>query len=284
MHMNSMFQRLSQLRPFLKWVGGKSQLRNEIASRLIPDCYEDSVRYYEPFAGGAAIFFELMRHGALKGAVLNDLNYDLIATYETIRDDLPALIDALKEWTDARNQSPEKHFYEVRALEPENKILRAARMIYLNKTCFNGLYRVNQQGKFNSPWNHNPQSRILDAENLKAVHHALQGVRLSCATWQEAIADVTSNDIVYFDPPYVPMNADSFTSYTNHPFGWEQQIELRDKALELKSKGVRLMISNSSSPLVYDLFSDFQITEVKATRRINCKAQGRTAIEEVLIV
>jgi DNA adenine methylase len=265
--------------PFLKWVGGKRQLLAEILRRVPPGRIR---RYAEPFVGGGALFFELFRQDRIKSATLCDTNADLIDTYLAVRDTPEDVIDALQV-----HKNTAEHYYEVRALDPKKLSLaaRAARTIYLNRCGYNGLYRVNLAGKFNVPFGRYANPSIRDPEGLRAASRALQCADLRVADFAVAVSRLKKGDFAYFDPPYVPLSVtSSFTAYTRDGFTLEDQKRLRNTARALKSKGVRVLLSNSSSPVVYDLYRDgFTCSEVAATRMINCVGQGRGRIAELLI-
>jgi len=264
-------------RPFIKWVGGKTQLLRELARR-IPN---DVNRYYEPFLGGGALFFYLQP----KAAVLTDINADLITLYTVIRDDVEALIDDMGQHVYEKD-----YYYRLRSADRTvdyqtwTAVQRASRLIYLNKTCYNGLYRVNSKGQFNVPFGRYTNPTILDAGNLRACHRALQGIEIKQADFRNVKAVAQPGDFVYFDPPYAPLSATAnFTGYTKDGFDGDMQYALRDLCRELDRKGVRFMMSNSSAPLVLDLYAEFSPDLVYATRLINSKAGRRGKIPEVLV-
>jgi len=266
-------------KPFLKWVGGKRQLISELMKH-VPEKLRGDARYYEPFVGGGALFF----NGALGChlATLSDTNDRLIRTYKGIRDEAEGVIGLLKTYP-----YDQEFFYKIRTVDIDAKsdLEVAAWFIYLNKSCFNGLYRVNRKNGFNVPFGSYVNPTICDDVNLRACSRALQEVRLLSADFEFVVADAKRGDFVYFDPPYIPLSAtSSFTSYTSVGFGIEDQTRLRDVALKLKKRGVHVLLSNSSAPLVHELYADgFEIHEVSATRSINSKAEGRGAIKELVI-
>lgn len=266
-------------RPFLKMVGGKSRLVPELRKHL-PDPITGT--YYEPFVGGGALFFALRP----KRAVLSDINHRLIHTYTAVRDDVDKIIEGLRH---AERKHSKKFFLEVRAadIDAESDVSVAIWMIYLNKTCFNGLYRVNSSGKFNVPFGRYTNPKICDEENLRACSAALHGVTLRTASFADVLfrAGLQSGDAVYCDPPYAPLSkSSSFTAYDKNGFGDRDQEDLRDVALYLVNRGVRVLVSNSNAPLIRKLYStDFVIEELQAARSINSKAGGRGKITELLI-
>jgi DNA adenine methylase len=261
-------------RPFLKWAGGKTALLPEILPRLP----KKIGTYYEPFVGGGAVFFALAAE-RFERAVLGDANENLIETYFSIKEDLGMVIPLLK--LHARKHS-EEYFYKVRA-NPGQYI--AARMIYLNKTCFNGLYRVNKKGEFNVPFGKYTNPTICDEENLRAVSAVLYKVEFFPGDFEVTVQDAEKGDAVYFDPPYAPLSETAnFTTYTAGGFGFDHQIRLRDVAKRLITRGVHVLLSNSDTPLVRDLYKKgFKIEEVQAPRRVNSKGGKRGNVGELLI-
>lgn len=258
-------------------MGGKTQLLPELAKR-IP---QDIDCYYEPFLGGGALFFNLQP----ETAILTDINPDLISLYKVIRDDVESLIRDMGQHIYERD-----YYYAIRSLDrtPEYKtwtdVQRASRLIYLNKTCYNGLYRVNSKGQFNVPFGRYTNPTILNADNLRACSRALQDTAIAIADFRRVTETVQSGDFVYFDPPYAPLSATAnFTGYTKDGFDGDMQYALRDLCRDLDRKGVRFMVSNSSAPLVLDLYAEFTIDSVYATRLINSKAGRRGKIPEVLV-
>lgn len=264
----------SRAGPFLKWAGGKSQLLATIERRL-PKHFN---RYFEPFLGGGAVFFRLLPERAL----LSDINEELINCYRVVRDDVESLVEELR-----RHRNDRHHFYRIRAqnVATLSDVQRAARLIFLNKTCFNGLYRVNSKGQFNVPFGRYKNPRICDAANLLAVSRVLCSASMVCAPFEVALIEAGKGDFVYLDPPYQPISATSkFTGYTRGAFGYEDQVRLAATFKDLHKRGCLLMLSNSDSPVVRDLYADFQAEVVHATRAINCKADRRGRIRELLIV
>jgi DNA adenine methylase len=266
-------------RPFVKWVGGKRQLLAQLISRM-PEKYG---KYYEPFLGGGALFFAVQP----EKAVLSDCNQDLINAYEVIQSNPQALIKSLTGHT---AKHCEEYYYEQRALDREanyakkSAVERASRLIYLNKTCFNGLYRVNSKGYFNVPFGAYKNPKICDAENLLACGNLLKSAKLHARSYKELLKTVKAGDFVYLDPPYAPLSATSnFTNYAADGFGAQDQVDLRDFCRKLDEKGAHWMLSNSAAELIYDLYKDFHIEEVQASRNINSQAEGRGKITELII-
>jgi DNA adenine methylase len=238
--------------------------------------------YHEPFVGGGALFFELRALGRLRGpVVLSDRNPPLMEAYGAIRDRAGAVIRHLK-----RHRNDEDHFYRVRAQDPGSlsPAARAARIIYLNRTCFNGLYRENRAGRFNVPFGRYANPRICDEDNLRAVARALRGVDLSCAPYDAVLDAAEERDFVYFDPPYQPLSrTSSFTAYHREGFGPEDQERLRDAFAALAARGVHVLLSNSDTPLIRKLYRGFRIDQVHAARAINSKGDRRGKVAELII-
>ncbi|MBX7138604.1 MAG: DNA adenine methylase [Oligoflexia bacterium] len=264
-------------RPFLKWAGGKGRLIPEL-SRRIPSNFE---RYFEPFAGSAALFFHLQPHHTF----LSDLNPELIATFAAVRDKVGEVIKLLKSYP-----YESAFYYKMRASDREpgfahwSPVRRAARLIYLNKSCYNGLYRVNSHGHFNTPFGRYENPTICDADNLRACSQALQSTEIHCETFQQVLAHAGAGDFVYLDPPYMPLSStSSFTSYYRDSFGKDMQVQLRDACVELDRKNVKFMLSNSSAPEIFELYAAFKIETVEASRAINSVAAKRGKINEVIV-
>ena len=239
------------------------------------------MRHVEPFVGGGALFFSRLPNRAL----LTDVNPSLIATYTAIRDDVDGVIAALR--TLAARHSKE-NYYEVRArYNRASRIAtakRAAMFIYLNKTCFNGLHRVNRKGEFNVPIGAYKNPRILNEQALEAASAALRGATLRCASYESLLENAKPGDFVYFDPPYEPVSeTSSFTSYARDGFTRADQTRLRDVYKALDRRGCKLMLSNSDVPFIRDLYTDFDLTTVAAPRAINCDATKRGKIAEVVV-
>ena len=267
-------------KPFVKWVGGKRKVIPELLFSL-PTTFE---HYYEPFVGGGALFFHLRSLNVLQDhkITISDVNLRLIRTYRAIRDDVEGVIVRLQHH--AKHHCRD-YFYAVRDAEVdtyENNADVAAWFIYLNKTAFNGLYRVNKKNRFNAPMGKYKNPTICDAVNLRNCHDALQTVEILHQSFT-VTERAQAGDLVYFDPPYVPVSATaSFTSYTNQGFGIGEQIQLRDVALSLRNRGVNIMISNSDHEIVRELYTDFNIRGIQVGRAINSKATGRGKVGEVI--
>lgn len=266
-----------KVRPFLKWVGGKSQLLPEISKRL-PVSYS---RYFEPFVGGGAVFFSLQE----SQACLIDINPELINTYRVVRDDVDALIGDLKQ-----HVYDKAYYYYMRNIDREveystwSSTRKASRFIYLNKTCYNALYRVNSRYQFNTPFGRYTNPTILDEENLNACSSVLKGVELTVGDFRTIESMVTPADFVYFDPPYIPLTkTSSFTAYTRGGFDQSMQQALCDLCHRLNDRGVCFMLSNSSAPPVLELYRQFKIEFVQASRAVNSQADKRGKVSEVLV-
>jgi DNA adenine methylase len=265
--------------PFLKWVGGKRQLIPAI-NELIP---EKITTYYEPFIGGGAVLFNLQP----SKAVINDFNEELINVYKTIKENPEELILDLKEH---KNESD--YFYAIRALDRDagfeslSNLKKASRVIYLNKTCYNGLYRVNSSGEFNSPFGRYKNPNIVNETTIRAVSKYLNDndIKILNGDFEEAVKGVRKGSFVYFDPPYHPVSTSSnFTGYVQGGFDMPEQVRLRDLCVKLDEKGVRFLLSNSATPFIEDLYKGFNISYVKANRSINSNAKKRGEIDEILI-
>ncbi len=273
--------RYPEPRPFLKWAGGKAQLLPALLQKVggLPEFNG----YHEPFLGGGALFFALSRKGVLEArrVYLSDSNASLIEAYEVVRDELERLIERLEVH---RDRHDEAHYYRVRAEVPGDPVARAARMIYLNKTCFNGLYRVNSKGLFNVPMGRYVRPSILDRSNLEAVSRALRGVELLAASFETTLDRAREGDFVYFDPPYHPLSeTSSFTSYDRNGFGPADQERLADVVAGLSRRGVHVLLSNSATGFIESLYARFKLESVTAARTINSRGSSRGAVREVLV-
>ncbi len=264
---------ISPPKPFLKWVGGKRQLLEKIRQFCPPKfgCY------HEPFVGGGAVFFDLLP----ERACLSDANVRLMRTYQGVRGEVEAVIRLLSTYPH------DKDFFldlRERAIDSAGDAEVAAWMLYLNRTAYNGLYRVNSKNRFNVPFGRYDNPKICDPANLRACSSALSAAELRTAGFDDVLDRAERGDFVYFDPPYVPLSrSSSFTSYTEQGFDAESQVRLRDVAATLKRRGVYVLLSNSASPTVLDLYKDFEIHHVKALRAVNSKISGRGRVVELLI-
>lgn len=265
--------------PFVKWVGGKGRLLSQLRP-LLPSGVEH-MRHVEPFVGGGALFFS-RRPGR---ALLTDINPTLVAAYSAIRDDVEGVITALRGLAGRHSK---ESYYQVRERYNQGRRLsttkRAAMFIYLNKTCFNGLHRVNRKGEFNVPMGSYKNPRILHEDGLHAASRALKDAQLKCAPFDALLENTKPGDFVYFDPPYEPVSQTaSFTSYARDGFSQEDQTRLRDVYKALDRRGCKLMLSNSDVPFIRTLYRDFNIETVAAPRAINCDATKRGKVSELII-
>lgn len=266
-------------RPFLKWVGGKTQIVPKI-EELLP---RDIETYYEPFIGGGALFFNLANKRRFTRAVLNDWNPELINVYRVVRDFVDELVEQL-----SLLEINKEFFLELRKTDPNDlsPVRRAARTLYLNKTCFNGLYRLNKKGQFNSPWGKYKNPNIINEVVLRNCSEALNRFAiLHNKDFSETVETAKFGDVVYFDPPYVPLNDTSnFLNYTSDGFTWDDQRRLAICFRKLVEKGVAVIASNSDTPQVHELYEGFERHIIQARRSVNSKGSGRGPINEVLIV
>jgi DNA adenine methylase len=266
-------------RPFLKWAGGKTQLMGTLTKRA-PRHF---CGYHEPFVGGGALFFKLYRERCLHHAFLTDINAELIETYLAIRDCVEDVITLLSGYPHDKD-----FYYDLRSQDPweMDAPSRAARMIYLNKTGYNGLYRVNRRGKFNVPFGRYTLPKYCDVDNLNAVSKTLQGVDIACASFEEVLKRAKPGDFVYFDPPYVPLSKTAhFTAYQSNGFSQDDQRKLRDVCVELTRRNVNVMLSNSDTGLVQTLYAvpSFIFSKVQANRAINSNAKKRGKLTELIV-
>lgn len=265
-------------RPFLKWAGGKSQLL-DILMALVPANFHT---YHEPFLGGGALFFALYRKRRIRLALLSDVNAELMDTYCAVKTHVEHVIELLRNYP-----YDSDFYYRLRSFDPNTLPLpeRAARMIYLNRTCYNGLYRVNRKGQFNVPFGRYKNPRILDEKNLRAVARALRKAELLTASFESVLDRAQPGDFVYFDPPYAPVSKTAdFTSYHADGFGPDHQRKLFEIAKELMNRGVYVLLSNSATDFIYELYAgDFEIFRVETRRAINSKSHKRAGWGEFVI-
>ena len=291
-----------ECKPFIKWVGGKGQLLPEI-NKLYPiELGKNINKYAEIFLGGGAVLFDILSKYKLDEVYISDKNLELINTYKSIRDNVDILIKSLKEMEEQyiplNNEDRKIYYYEKREeynslkINSEmNNIEKAILFIFLNKTCFNGLYRVNKKGKFNVPMGAYKKPKICDEENLKNVSLTLRNVKIVYADYRKSEKFIDGKTFVYIDPPYRPLNiTSSFTSYTENDFNDKEQIELAEYINVLNKKGAKIVISNSDpknndiDDNFFDkLYKNYNINRVKATRMLNSNASLRGAINELLI-
>jgi len=269
-----LYQRVAA-EPFLKWAGGKRNLLSTLTLHF-PSMREVN-RYFEPFLGGGAVFFHLQHPNSL----LSDSNEELIEVYQVVREQVEDLILVLKQ-----HHNEHEYYYKVRSQKPAllSRVERAARFIFLNRTCYNGLYRVNSRGQFNVPFGRYKNPLICDTEGLRASSLALRNAHIFVADFEAAVSDAGKDDFVYFDPPYYPLSeTSSFTSYTVQRFAAGEQERLAQVFQALTCRGCRVLLSNSDTPLIRKLYESFATIEVQANRAISCKADGRGEINELLI-
>ncbi|HEX2879449.1 MAG TPA: DNA adenine methylase [Polyangiaceae bacterium] len=265
-------------RPILKWAGGKSRLVPRIL-QLLPERMET---YYEPFAGGAAVLFSLAHAQRFERAVLSDRNRDLVDVYRAVKTKVRSLIGLLETYSHNRDE-----YYRIRALDPATLDLveRAARIIYLNRTGYNGLYRVNSSGRFNVPFGRYKDPKFCDPPRLLAAAQVLKPVRLEVADFEEICSQAKAGDGVYFDPPYLPVSrTSSFAAYHHETFSTEDHERLARAFARLEAKGVATLLSNSSTPVSKKLYKNFKCQTVLVTRPINSRASGRGTVPELLVV
>jgi len=269
------YQRV-EAKPFVKWAGGKRKLIPSFAPHF--PLMQQTRMYFEPFLGGGAVFFHLQHPHSF----LSDSNEELVELYMVVRDQVEDLIGPLK-----KHRNEEEYYYKVRAQNPTllTPIERAARFIFLNKTCYNGLYRVNSKRQFNVPFGKYKKPLICATEKLRAASLALQNTKIFSADFEYAVSEAQNRDFVYFDPPYHPLSkTSSFTAYTAGKFDTSEQERLARVYRDLDRRGCYVMLSNSDTPLIRELYARFRIIEVQANRAINSKADGRGKITELLII
>jgi len=267
--------------PFLKWVGGKRQVIPEILTHLPKNI--SSLNYCEPFIGGGALFFHLEP----KKAIINDYNDELINVYKVIKNNLEELLGDLK-----KHQNTSEYFYQIRGIDRQplfdelTNVQHASRIIYLNKTCFNGLYRVNSLGEFNSPFGRYTNPNIVNEPVLRAVSKYLNSSEITILNgdYERVLNAVTADTFVYLDPPYHPISESSnFTGYVQGGWTEKHQIRLKKACDDLDKKGVKFLLSNSSAPFIKELYSEYKIHSINANRSINSDGEKRGQIEELLI-
>ncbi len=275
---------VSEPKPFVKWVGGKRQLMQDLENNFP----KQFTTYHEPFLGGGAVMFNLLTKKPQLSCNVSDFNSDLILAYVTIRDKLEKLIESLENHSKNYHKNSTEYYYEVRKQEPKQQIEKVSRLLFLNKTCFNGLYRVNKKGQFNVPLGRYTNPNIVNKENLTAVSKILQSkkIKISCRDFEAVLGDAKKGDLVYFDPPYQPVSSTAnFTSYTHRDFTEDDLERLAKLADQLHSKGCYVLLSNSNSKTVKDFFSKkyWKISSINVNRAINSNAQKRTGHKEIII-
>ena len=274
---------IRKIKPIVKWAGGKRQL----LSRMLMDLPGQWNRYFEPFAGGSAMIVALSNMGRIGKAAIGDTNPELVNLYIEVRDNIEDLIKELKsiQFINERESylSARKRFNAIRGTE-DNKTERAALFLYLNRHCFNGLWRVNSKGEFNVPFGKYSNPSLPDASEIRVFSEMLQDIEIKCSDFETILPEVEPGDFVYLDPPYEPVSrTSSFTSYTKVGFTPYDQGRLRDMCRKLDNLGAMFMVSNSFSPSVMELYSEFTIKKVDANRFINRDAKGRSGTVEILV-
>ena len=273
---------MSKIRPFVKWAGGKRQ----IIDKLIKYAPKKFNKYYEPFVGGGAFLFELEP----KYAVINDYNIELINVYNCIKDK-NKYKKVLKILDDYEIKNSKEFYYEIRNMDRDKSLYnklsdieKCARTIYLNKACFNGLYRVNSKNEFNVPFNQKEKVNTYDKDNVELISLYLRNndITILNGDFEDAVKSAKANDFIYFDPPY-DSDTDTFTSYTNSGFNRDDQIRLSEIFKKLDKKGCYVMLSNHNTKLINELYRDYNIHVIMAKRNINSNGKGRGTIEEVII-
>ena len=283
-----MKQQFSQIfappKPFVKWAGGKRQLI-PILNENLPETFGT---YFEPFLGGGALLFHMLTERQSQKCSISDLNSDLVLSYTTIRDRVEDLITSLKNHEKNYQKDSKYYYYSIRESNPRSQIEKTSRLIFLNRTCFNGLYRVNSKGKFNVPLGKYSNPNIVNEDNLRSVSHILQSskVSINCSDFEAVLRGAKKDDLVYFDPPYQPVSdTANFTSYTNKDFTYDDLSRLAELCMDLDSKGCRVLLSNSNSKEVADMFSakPWKVNKIQANRSINSNSKKRTGHYELLI-
>ncbi|QUC64858.1 DNA adenine methylase [Nitrosopumilus sp. K4] len=277
-------QILATPKPFVKWAGGKRQLI-PILEQNLPGKFGT---YYEPFLGGGALLFHILTEKNGQKCSISDLNSDLVLAYTTIRDKIDSLVSSLKNHERNYQKDSNNYYYSIRETSPRSDVEKTSRLIFLNRTCFNGLYRVNSKGKFNVPLGKYTNPNIVNEENLRSVSHILKTshVSIKCRDFEAVLDDTKKGDLVYFDPPYQPVSRTAnFTSYTNKDFTIDDLERLAELCMELDSKGCNVLLSNSDSPEVAKMFSakPWKVSKIQANRAINSNSKKRTGHYELLI-
>lgn len=268
------------MKPIIKWVGGKTQLLSQIKERLP----KEFNTYYEPFLGGAAVLLDLNP----TNSVVSDINPELINMYSQVRDRVEEVIHHLTIYDNQHEiwSDPKDYYYKVReyfnAELGTNTAQQAARFIYLNKHCFNGLYRVNKKGEFNVPFNGKLSGWSVDPDHLRELSTRLKNVDIRCGSFEDTVKDAGNNDFVFFDSPYAPITATSFTDYTKEGFDYEDHVTLAATFKLLTDRGCYCMLTNHDTPLIRELYKDFRIEVVDVRRSINRKGDGRTGKEVII--
>lgn len=272
----------NQIPKFVKWAGGKGQLLQQFEP-LFPKKFN---RYIEPFVGSGAVFFYMIQKFNPSEIIISDINEELINAYEVIRDDVEKLIIELKQHKEDHMIEGKDYYLTIRAINPSDlpPLEKAARFIYLNKTCFNGLYRVNLKGGFNVPMGSYKNPDIVQEEKLKVVSNLLKDVTIKIMSFEKVLNFAKSQDFIYFDPPYYPLkNKKSFTAYAKDRFLEKEQELLSEVFKKLDEKGCSVMLSNSDTKFIKNLYPEYTINFVQATRMINCNGAKRGKINEIVV-
>ena len=274
---------MSVAKPCIKWAGGKTS----VLPHLLPLFPAKIATYYEPFFGGGAVFFALNGKAQFEEAVINDWNDELVNLYRMVERLPGKLIDSLLKLKEEYTLDGGGTFKRVRALDPFNlsEIDRAARTIFLTKTSFNGLYRMNKKGQFNAPWGKYENPLICDESNIRACSEALKSVTFRQGDFAPAVRDAQAGDLVYFDPPYIQLTETAnFSNYTSEGFSIEDHYRLRDTFTELVKRGVTCILSNHDVPVMHEMFKDFEVKSIQVRRPINSKGSKRGGVGEVLVI
>lgn len=273
-------------KPFLKWAGGKRRLAKIIIKLIPKEFFSSQGGFYEPFVGGGAVTFSLgeeKHQSYIPGdrLIINDINKDLVTTYTAIRDNLDELITRLNL---LEKYISKESFYEIRAKQPDNNIDLAARMIYLNKTCFNGLWRVNSKGQFNVPWGNYKNPVLYEIENLLACHKRIQNAKILNLDFAQAVTYAKIGDFVYFDPPYIPLSStSSFSQYAKANFGQKEHLVLKKVVDDLTQKGIKVILSNSDTELTREIFgSNMNLYKINVQRSISASRDSRIVVSEII--
>lgn len=267
---------------FVKWAGGKLQLIDQFKS-FFPNKFNN---YFEPFVGSGAVAFYILQKYKPKQVLLSDINEELINTFNVIKNNVEELISTLKEHKKKHTKNDKEYFYKIRLLNTSalTPLERAARFIYLNKTCFNGLYRVNSKGQFNVPIGSYKNPDIVQADKLRKISKLLKTVKIKVMSFEKIIDFAKKGDFIYFDPPYYPLKkGKSFTTYTKNNFLEKEQQKLAEVFTKLNKKGCKVMLSNSDTKFIKDLYKNYSVNTVKASRMINCNGADRGKINEVVV-
>lgn len=283
--MSKIVRDMNKARPFLKWVGGKGRVIPQL-EKFFPETYNN---FYEPFVGGGAVFFDLN----IKKATINDINANLIGLYINIRDNLEPLIglltDLQSQYHDLDETAQKDLFYQLRdeynSIKDTTSLRKSSLLVFLNKTCFNGMYRENQSGEYNVPFGKHRKPTICDDTNLRYVSKTLQNTSILSGSYINAVKDAKNGDFIYLDPPYYPLNStSSFTSYSEGDFVEQDQVNLKELVDDLTKRGCKVMVSNSYVPFIRNLYKDYRQEVIHVGRAINAVGSGRGKIKEIVIL